>query len=189
LTCQVAAPARDGVKATRQIDERPARVFRFEWDERFEKEAAMEGRGVAVKTGKAGGKQLAAISDGIVKLHSDYYGKGPTQAKTYAIDDTIICILKGGFTKVEETLMEDGKWEEVERLRRAFQRTMRDRFTAVVDEALPEREVIGYMSEILSEPHVAIELFLLSPADEPLIGTHELRAENGPGPSEDGPGV
>lgn len=61
----------------------------------------MEGqatRGQA-RQGRAGGKQLAAISDGIVKLHRDYYGKGPTKTKTYAINDTILCILKGGFTK------------------------------------------------------------------------------------------
>jgi len=127
--------------------------------------------------GHAGGKQLAAISNGIVKLHSDYYGKGPTQAKTYAIDDTIICILKGGFTKVEETLMDDGRSEEVESLRRAFQRTMRDRFVEVVELALPERNVIGYMSQIHSQPHVAVELFLLAPADEELLGKHELSAD------------
>ena len=126
---------------------------------------------------KAGGKQLAAISDGIVKLHRDYYGKGPTQAKTYAINDTIICILKGGFTKVEETLMDDGKSEEVERLRRTFQRTMRERFIEVVENALPDRDVIGYMSEIHSRPHVAVELFLLAPADEPLLGQHELSSD------------
>jgi len=135
----------------------------------------MEGRTTGAK---AAGTQLAAISDGIVKLHHDYYGKGPTQAKTYAINDTIICILKGGFTKVEETLMNDGKQEDVERLRRTFQRTMRDRFTQVVEVALPDREVIGYMSEIHSQPHVAVELFLLAPADPPLLGEHELRSEN-----------
>jgi uncharacterized protein YbcI len=134
----------------------------------------MEGRTAGPTTG---GRQLAAISDGIVKLHRDYYGKGPTQAKTYAINDTILCILKGGFTKVEETLMDDGKAEEVERLRRTFQRTMRDRFVKVVEDALPSREVIGYMSEIHSRPHVAVELFLLAPAEEPLLGEHELEAE------------
>jgi uncharacterized protein YbcI len=130
---------------------------------------------------QARGSQLAEISSGIVKLHREYYGKGPTEAKTFAIDDTIICILRGGFTTVEETLMNDGKAEEVERLRRTFQRTMKDKFTGVVEQALPEREVIGYMSEIHSDPHVAIELFLLAPTDEPLRGEHELRTSPEPG--------
>ena len=51
------------------------------------------------------GERLAAISTGIVTLHKDYYGKGPTEAKTYAFDDSIVCVLKGGFTSVEHTLV------------------------------------------------------------------------------------
>jgi uncharacterized protein YbcI len=130
--------------------------------------------------GRTRGPQLAEISSGIVQLHRDYYGKGPTEAKTFAVDDTIICILRGGFTTVEKTLMRDGKSAEVERLRRSFQRTMKDKFTAVVERALPDREVIGYMSEINTEPDVAVELFLLAPTDETLLAKHELRA-----PTED----
>ena len=120
------------------------------------------------------GARLAAISTGLVTLHKDYYGRGPTEAKTYAINDTIICILKGGFTSVEETLMADGKFDEVENLRRSFQATMKERFVSVVEAAI-EREVIGYMSQIHSEPDVAVELFLLEPSGEKLNGEHELR--------------
>ena len=132
----------------------------------------MEGRS---GESKARGPQLSEISSGIVKLHREYYGKGPTEAKTYALDDMIVCVLKGGFTTVEETLMDDGKSDEVEQLRRTFQRTMQERFVDVVVAALPNREVIGYMSQIHCEPHVAIELFMLAPAAEPLRGKHELR--------------
>ena len=78
---------------------------------------------------QAKGEQLAEISTGIVTLHKDYYGKGPTEAKTFAFDDSIVCVLRGGFTSVETTLMEDGKFAEVENLSRSFQRTMKERFT------------------------------------------------------------
>ena len=37
-------------------------------------------------------------------------------------------MLHGGFTTAEQTLMADGKADEVEALRRSFQRTMRERF-------------------------------------------------------------
>jgi uncharacterized protein YbcI len=40
----------------------------------------------------------ASISTGLVQLHRQYYGKGPTKAKTYFVNDTVICILEGGFT-------------------------------------------------------------------------------------------
>lgn len=72
--------------------------------------------------------------------------------------------------------MADGKLDEVENLRRTFQQTMKDRFIAVVEDALPGREVIGYMSQVHAQPDVAVELFLLSPAAEALLGEHELEA-------------
>ncbi len=91
--------------------------------------------------------------------------QGPTEAKTYAINDTILCILKGGFTTVEKTLVADGKVDEVERIRRSFQKTMKGRFVEVIESML-ERKVIGYMSQINADPDVAIELFMLEPQPE-----------------------
>jgi uncharacterized protein YbcI len=119
------------------------------------------------------GVALAAISEGMVGLHKEYYGKGPTQARTYAVNDTILCILKGGFTTVEETLMADQRVEDVQKIRHAFQRTMQSRFTTLVEEALG-RSVIGYMSAVHCDPDIAVELFMLAPADEPLRGEHEF---------------
>jgi uncharacterized protein YbcI len=119
------------------------------------------------------GERLAAISNGIVTLHKDYYGKGPTEAKTYAFDDSIVCVLRGGFTAVEKTLIEDGKVAEVEHLRRSFQRTMEERFTAVVEDAI-DRKVIVYMSQIHSDPELALEFFLLDPSGESLDAAHHV---------------
>jgi uncharacterized protein YbcI len=120
--------------------------------------------------GTAQGQRLASISTSMVSLHRRYYGKGPTEAKTFVVDDTVLCILRGGFTTVEETLMADGKGNEVESMRRSFQRTMEARFTEAVESAL-DREVIGYLSQILVDPPVAIELFLLEPQSDGSDGT------------------
>src|SRR4051794_30376979 len=122
--------------------------------------------------GKASGVELSAITVAMVQLHRRYYGKGPTEAKTYAVNDTILCMLKGGFTTVERTLMDDGKIDEVERIRRSFQKTMKARFVEVVEAAL-DRSVIGYMSQVNGDPDFAIELFLLEPHPEKLMGEHE----------------
>jgi uncharacterized protein YbcI len=118
------------------------------------------------------GEALARISRGIVHLHRRYYGKGPTKAKTYAMNDTVVCMLSGGFTAVEETLIADGKTEDVENIRRSFQKTMRDQFTEVVRQATG-RAVIAYMSQVHSTPDMAVELFVLEPADPGLLGEHE----------------
>jgi uncharacterized protein YbcI len=50
---------------------------------------------------------LAEISTGLVSLHRKYYGKGPTKAKSYLVNDSV-CMLRGGFTTVERTLIDDG---------------------------------------------------------------------------------
>ena len=131
---------------------------------------------------KATGVELSAITVAMVQLHRRFYGKGPTEAKTYAINDTILCILKGGFTTVERTLVADGKIDEVERIRRSFQKTMKDRFIHVIESTL-ERKVIAYMSQINADPDVAIELFMLEPHEEKLIGEHEQQFEPEPEPA------
>ena len=59
----------------------------------------------------AHGETVAAISRQIVRLLKEFYGKGPTQAKTYYLRDFVLMLLHGGFTKVEETLLEAGPSE------------------------------------------------------------------------------
>jgi uncharacterized protein YbcI len=110
------------------------------------------------------GEILTAVSDGIVALFKEYYGKGPTRTKTYYEDDLVICLLRGGFTRVEETLRDAGRGHEVILQRMAFQDVMRDRFEAVIEEATGRR-VIGFMSGNQQDPDMLCEIFVLAPSD------------------------
>ena len=111
---------------------------------------------------------LAQISTGLVQLHSHYDGKGPTKAKTHMVNDTVVCILRGGFTTVERTLLDTGEVESVYQMRRSFQQAMEEEFRHVIEGATG-RKVIAYMSSIHVDPDLAVELFVLEPAhDEPL---------------------
>jgi uncharacterized protein YbcI len=112
----------------------------------------------------ARGEILTAISDGIVALFKEFYGKGPTRAKTYYEDDLVVCLLRGGFTRVEETLRDAGRGHEVIVQRMAFQDVMRDRFEAVIQEATGRR-VIGFMSGNQQDPDMLCEIFVLAPSD------------------------
>jgi uncharacterized protein YbcI len=112
---------------------------------------------------------LAEISTGLVQLHSRYYGKGPTKAKTHMVNDTVVCILRGGFTTVERTLLDTGQDESVYQMRRSFQQAMENDFRDVV-EAATGRKVIAYMSSIHVNPDLAVELFVLEPIDEAVSG-------------------
>jgi uncharacterized protein YbcI len=114
--------------------------------------------------GSARGETLAAISTGLVQLHSRYYGKGPTKAKTHLVNDTVVVILRGGFTTVERTLLDTGQAESVYQMRRSFQQAMEDEFRRVVEEATG-RTVIAYMSSIHVDPELAVEIFVLEPVE------------------------
>ena len=108
---------------------------------------------------------LSAISDGLVQLHKEFYGKGPEQARTHlAGDDAVFCVLRGGFTVIERTLIEDGKAADVERMRRSFQETMRRPFVAIV-ERVTGRIVVAYMSQVHADPDIAVEIFILGPSE------------------------
>ena len=108
---------------------------------------------------------LAQISTGLVQLHSRYYGKGPTKAKTHMVNDTVVSILRGGFTTVERTLLDTGKVESVYQMRRSFQQAMETEFRRIVEEATG-RKTIAYMSSIHVDPDLAVELFVLEPSSE-----------------------
>jgi uncharacterized protein YbcI len=122
---------------------------------------------------------LAQISTGLVQLHSRYYGKGPTKAKTHMVNGTVVCILRGGFTTVERTLVDTGQVESVYQMRRSFQQAMEQEFRQVVEEATGRR-VIAYMSSIHVDPDLAVEIFVLEPAEEPAPDDHETGSAETP---------
>jgi uncharacterized protein YbcI len=109
------------------------------------------------------GEVLTQISDGMVALLKQYYGVGPTQTKTYYSDDLVVCVLRGGFTRVEQTLLEGGRGTAVIQQRMEFQEVMRDRFAEVVEKATG-RHVVGFMSGNQQEPDMICEVFILSPS-------------------------
>ena len=110
------------------------------------------------------GAVRTAVSDGMVALLKDYYGVGPTQTKTYYHDDLVVCLLRGGFTRVEKTLLEGGRGAAVIQQRMEFQEVMRDRFIAVVERAT-ERRVVGFMSGNQQDPDMICEVFVLAPTE------------------------
>jgi uncharacterized protein YbcI len=108
-----------------------------------------------------GGEQLAAVTNGIVKLFRDYYGRGPTKAKSYVLDDRIlVCVLEETMTKVEKTLVENGHGDKVREVRLTFQEAMADEFMQTVT-ATTGRTVIAYHSQLTLDPDIGFEFFVL----------------------------
>ncbi len=107
------------------------------------------------------GDDLAEITNGIVRLFSEYYGRGPTRAKTYMLENRyVVTVLRDTMTTVERTLAERGEGDMVRRVRLTFQEAMAASFKGVVEEVLGRR-VEAYHSQILIEPDVGVEFFML----------------------------
>ena len=111
------------------------------------------------------GKVVAGISKAILGIHRQYYGRGASRARTLMDADYVICFLEDIYTPVERTLIDAGRFEAVRETRSAFQDTMRERFSASVEE-FSGRKVIGFLSQVHVDPDVAVETFILEPENE-----------------------
>jgi uncharacterized protein YbcI len=108
-----------------------------------------------------GGQLLAAISTKIVGILREHYGRGPMKAKTYALDDIIVVVMRGsGFTALEQTIMDSGQPERVIELREDFQRMMATRYRDMIEE-LTGRNVVAFLSQAHVEPDITMEIFFL----------------------------
>jgi len=114
----------------------------------------------------AGGRLLSEITNRIVAFMREHYGRGPIKAKTYVLDNLIVCVLSDGFTAIERTMMQGGEPDRVLAMRRDFQRMMKERYSAMIEE-LTGRKVLAFLSQAHVEPDLTIEIFLV---DGPLTG-------------------
>jgi uncharacterized protein YbcI len=106
------------------------------------------------------GGRRAAISNALVGLKKEFYGKGPTAAKTYFNDDWVFVVLEGGLTRSEETLLEAGEEMLVRQFRLRFQEAMTVTICGAVEEIMGRR-VLTYHSQVMFGPARTVEMFLL----------------------------
>lgn len=95
-----------------------------------------------------------------MRIHAEHYGKGATQAKTYAWDDVVICVLRDVLTTAERTLVAVERPEAVLAMRSTFQRTMAATFTAAVEQ-VTGRHVASFMSQVDPIHGYGVEVFVL----------------------------
>jgi uncharacterized protein YbcI len=119
------------------------------------------------RAGLAGGRLLAQISTRFVAMLREHYGRGPMKAKTYALDDVILVVMRGsGFTALEQTHMDSGQPGRVVAMREQFQELMAERYGDMIEE-LTGRKVVAFLSQAHVEPDITIEMFFM---DGPLPG-------------------
>jgi uncharacterized protein YbcI len=142
---------------------------------------------------------LSRISTEMVRAKKEYFGKGPTQARSYFLDDMLIVVMKGGLTTAEKTMLQFGEDDKVRDFRQVFENQMRDKLTGVVEE-LTGRRVLTYQSQIMFDPDRIVEMFVFDDRAAPAlieataegqlrgepVGEVENGAAGGDGPSADG---
>jgi uncharacterized protein YbcI len=106
------------------------------------------------------GEMRAALSNALVALMKELYGKGPTAAKSFINDEYVFTVLEGGLTRNEETLLAAGGETIVRDYRLAFQQAVREQFTGAVSR-ITGRQVLDYHSQIVFDPPRSFEMFVL----------------------------
>ena len=102
---------------------------------------------------------LSRLSNEMVRAQKQFFGKGPTQAKSYLVDDLLIIVMRGGLTTAEKTMLEFGQPDLVRQFRQLFENEMTERLTGMVEE-LTGRKVLTYQSQVMFEPDVVVEMFV-----------------------------
>ena len=109
---------------------------------------------------------LSRLSNEMVRAQKQFFGKGPTQAKSYLLDDLLIIVMRGGLTTAEKTMLEFGQPDLVRQFRQLFENEMTERLTGMVEE-LTGRKVLTYQSQVMFDPDVVVEMFVFDADVEP----------------------
>ena len=106
------------------------------------------------------GHALVELSNAMVALHREHFGRGPGAAKSFVSDEMAISVLSDIYTPVERTLIKADQAEHVRQTRALHQEALQDEYKASV-ERIMGRPVDAFLSVVHVDPDVAIEVFLL----------------------------
>jgi uncharacterized protein YbcI len=101
------------------------------------------------------------ISKAIVRLISEYTGRGPMKARTTINGSLVACVLEDTLTKGERTLVGRGRADAVMEMRQHYQQAMSQEAIAAV-EGLTGRKVLAFMSANHADPDYGVEVFILN---------------------------
>jgi uncharacterized protein YbcI len=111
-------------------------------------------------TRRPDGQLRAALANAMIRIVHEHWGKGPTRAKAYIEDGFIFCVLEEPLTTVERTLVDGGQTDLVRELRLQFQEMANREFLEQV-EVLTGRRVLACHSQIVFDPDILFEIFVL----------------------------
>jgi uncharacterized protein YbcI len=106
---------------------------------------------------------LSTISNEMVRIYKEQFGRGPTKTRTHwSGPDVIVVTLEDTFTPAEHSLRKLGEHERLRELRLLFQYAETSVFCEPI-ERLTGRKVRAFISGIDTEADLACEMFVLHP--------------------------
>jgi len=109
------------------------------------------------------GLMMVEISNAMVHLYKELFGRGPTKARTdFAGPNLLVSTLENSLTRVERTMADAGEHERLRDLRMHFQYLGEDDFVGTVEQ-ITGRKVRAFVSGMDTRQDVASELFYLEP--------------------------
>jgi uncharacterized protein YbcI len=140
------------------------RAARSREDEREENMDAEASRAQPGTDAERSGLMMVEISNAMVHLYKELFGRGPTKARTdYAGPDLLVSTLENSLTRIERTMVTAGEHERVRDLRMHFQYLGEDDFVGRIEQ-ITGRKVRAFVSGMDTKHDVATELFYLEPA-------------------------
>jgi len=113
-----------------------------------------------------GGSLLQAVSNAVVRLHKEHFGRGPTHSRAYfAGPDALTCVLEDALLPAEHKMVTLGNADRVRDSRVAFQAATADEFVAAVEQILG-RKVRAFASAVDPVTGVVFENFSFEPRDD-----------------------
>jgi uncharacterized protein YbcI len=109
------------------------------------------------------GLHSAEVSNAMVRIYKEQFGRGPTKTRTnYAGPDILITTLEDSLTPAERRMVEMGEHQRLRDTRMFFQYATVKQFTDTV-ETITGRRVRAFVSGIDTEQDVSSEVFYLEP--------------------------
>ncbi len=111
-----------------------------------------------------GGWLLQDVSNAMVALHKEQFGRGPTNARShFAGPDSLVCILEDAMLPAERKMIAMGEHQRVRDARVAFQAATTEEFVAAVEQIV-QRKVRAFASAIDPNSGVVFEVFSFEPS-------------------------
>ena len=108
---------------------------------------------------------LQAVSNALVRLHKDQFGRGPTNARSFfAGPDALVCVMEDALLPAERKMVELGSSDRVRDSRGAFQAATHDEFVSTVEEILG-RKVRGFASAVDPSSRIVFENYVFEARD------------------------